>query len=452
MTAIKTQLDLNAIQGTVLRGYRLPYGSYLFLRVNDAAAARDWIASVTSMVTTAAPWNTKPDQTFNIAFSAAGLRALGLAPTAMAGFSAPFLAGMAARADILGDTAESSPKNWDDGLGTADIHVVVSLLASSSQALADHEKWLVSSLANGLTEVARQEVALLPSGTEHFGYADGFSQPAIEGVDTGPRTGVGAPAGHGAWRPIRAGEFVLGYPDEEGILADAPEPESLARNGSYMVVRKLRQNVVGFREMLERAAKVYPGSEEMLAAKLVGRWRDGTPLALSPMSAHPSLATDPLKNNTFDYSDDQQGYRCPVGAHIRRANPRLSMPFDGKLVNRHRLVRRGLPYGPPLPEGAPDDGVERGVLFVCFQADLERQFEFIQSQWLNDGNAFGLGTDKDPMLGNNDGTGKHTIHGAPPSFVGSLPRLITTAGGEYFFAPGINGLRYLARPTNVRPE
>jgi hypothetical protein len=120
------------------------------------------------------------------------------------------------------------------------------------------------------------------------------------------------------------------------------------------------------------------------------------------------------------------------------------MPFNGALVNRHRLVRRGLPYGPPLPEGAADDGVDRGVLFVCFQSDLERQFEFIQSQWLNDGNAFGLGTDKDPLLGDNDGTGKFTVFGEPPVFVAQVPRLVTTSGGEYLFAPGINGLHHLA--------
>jgi deferrochelatase/peroxidase EfeB len=121
------------------------------------------------------------------------------------------------------------------------------------------------------------------------------------------------------------------------------------------------------------------------------------------------------------------------------------MPFDGKLVNRHRLVRRGLPYGPALPDGAAEDGVDRGVVFACFQADLQRQFEFIQSQWLNDGNAFGLGTDKDPLLGDQDGTGKFTIHGKPPVFLAPLSRLVTTAGGEYFFAPGINGLAYLSQ-------
>jgi len=292
--------------------------------------------------------------------------------------------------------------------------------------------------------VSRQEGATLPGGVEHFGFTDGFSQPDIEGLESGPRTGQGALTGKDQWRPVRAGEFVLGYADEEGVLPHAPQPDELARNGSYFVYRKLRQDVAGFRRMLAGAASVYPGGEEMLAAKLVGRWRDGTPLDLSPDHPDPDIVADPERNNAFSYEDDARGFRCPIGAHIRRANPRASLPFEGKLVNRHRLVRRGVPYGPVLPPGAPDDGADRGVIFSCFQADIERQFEFIQSQWLNDGNAFGLGDDKDALLGDHDGTGKMTIHGAPPTFVHPLVRSVSVTGGEYFFVPGINGLLYLS--------
>jgi Dyp-type peroxidase family len=437
-------LDRAAIQGIVLRGYRMPFGCYLYLKVTGAAQGRDWVARVTDHVTTAAPWDTKPANALNIAFTAAGLRALGVPEAAVASFSTPFVQGMAARADELGDREASAPRHWQDGLGGPDVHILVMLSAGTAKALARHEGWLIGTLGRSLTVTGRQEIAALPSGTEHFGYADGFSQPDIEGAEAGPRTGLGAPAGDGTWRPIRAGEFVLGYPDEEGVLPVAPVPDDLARNGSYLAVRKLRQDVVGFRNLLKLAAVALPGGDDLLAAKLVGRWRDGTPLETSPDRPDPALAADPDRNNTFDYADDGPGYRCPVGAHIRRANPRLSLPFDGKLVNRHRLIRRGLPYGPLLPEGAADDGIERGILFASFQADLERQFEFVQSQWINDGNAFGLGADKDPLLGDNDGTGKFTINGAPPAFMSSLPRLVTTAGGEYFFAPGINGLRYLS--------
>jgi hypothetical protein len=137
--------------------------------------------------------------------------------------------------------------------------------------------------------------------------------------------------------------------------------------------------------------------------------------------------------------------RCPVGAHIRRANPRLGMPFEGKLVNRHRVIRRGIPYGDPLPAGAEDDRADRGVVFMCLQANIQRQFEFVQSQWMNDGNAFRLGDDQDALLGVHDAPlSKMTVQGEPPHFVGPLSRVVTVRGGDYFFVPGINGLHFIA--------
>jgi Dyp-type peroxidase family len=301
--------------------------------------------------------------------------------------------------------------------------------------------------ANGGLTVVHEDVgAALPGGVEHFGYADGFAQPSIEGSTIVPTPGQGAPSGKGDWRPIRAGEFILGYPDEEGALPAAPPPVELSINGSYMVYRKLRQDVAAFRQRLAESAALYPGGEELLAAKIIGRWRDGTPVALSPASADPALAADGQRNNAFDYGNDPDGLRCPIGAHVRRANPRRSLPFDGKLVNRHRLIRRGIPYGPALAPGAPDDGQERGVIFACLQASITRQFEFVQSQWLNAGNTFGLGEDQDLMLGPQDGTPptKMTVPGSPPFFVGPLSRVVTVRGGEYFFVPGINGLRFIA--------
>jgi Dyp-type peroxidase family len=438
-------LEVDDIQGVVLRGYRMAVGSYVFLHIDDAAAGRRWIRGITGEVTTAAPWDSKPDSAVNVAFTASGLRALGVPDTIIGTFSTPFQQGMASRAALLGDWGTSAPEHWAGGLGGPGVHVLVWLSALTPEYLADRVRWLDGTLAGGgLTVVSRQDTAMLPGGREHFGYADGFSQPDIEGLETGPRTGQGALSGKARWRPVRAGEFVLGYPDEEGVRPDAPKPDSLARNGSYFVYRRLRQDVATFRAKLAEAARTYPGGEEMLAAKLVGRWRDGTPLDVSPDGPDPDIATDPTRNNAFSYVDDPDGYRCPIGAHIRRANPRESLPFDGKLVNRHRLVRRGLPYGPPLPPGAPDDGVDRGVIFSCFQADIARQFEFIQSQWLNDGNAFGLGEDKDTLVGDHRGGGKMTVHGQPPAFVHPLVRTVTVTGGEYFFAPGLGGLRYLA--------
>jgi Dyp-type peroxidase family len=437
-------LDVDAIQGIVLRGYRMPVASHLFLRFGTPAAARDWIATMIGQVTTAAPWETKPQSTVNVAFTAAGLRALGLPEQILGTFSVPFTTGMAARSDLLGDWGASAPDSWTGGVGTDQVHALVWLQALTPALLDERIAWVQGSLRDrGVTVVSRQDAAMLPGTVEHFGYADGFSQPDIEGVEPAPRTRQGALAGHD-WRAVRTGEFLLGYPDEEGVLPAAPQPDDLARNGSYLVYRKLRQDVAAFRRQLADAAHGFDGGEAKLAAKLVGRWRDGTPLDLSPEHPDQALAADPERNNAFTFADDPDGYRCPMGAHVRRVNPRLSLPFDGKLVNRHRLVRRGMPYGPPLPPGTGDDGVDRGVLFLCFQADIERQFEFIQSQWLNDGNPFGLGADKDVLLGDHDGTGKATINGAPPFFLSALTRVVTAAAGEYLFMPGVNGLDYLA--------
>jgi Dyp-type peroxidase family len=442
-----TTLDLARIQGFVVRGYRLPFARYLFLRVDDVARAAAWIAQTTPEVLTAAPWDDKPDSGINVAFSYWGLRALQLPDASLAGFPEEFRQGMAARASLLGDYGDSDPSTWEGGLGSPDIHAVVMISAKDREAMDAHDARVRAGIeANGGISVVHEDVGTaLPGGVEHFGYSDGFAQPSIEGSTIAPTPGQGAPSGNGDWRPIRAGEFILGYPDEEGVLPAAPAPVELSINGSYMVYRKLRQDVAAFRRRLAESAALYPGGEELLAAKLVGRWRDGTPLALSPAAGDAALAADGQRNNAFDYGDDPDGLRCPIGAHVRRANPRRSLPFDGQLVNRHRMIRRGIPYGPPLPPEAPDDGQDRGVIFACLQASIARQFEFVQSQWLNAGNTFGLGEDQDVMLGPQDGhpPNKMTVPGSPPFFVGPLSRVVTVRGGEYFFVPGINGLRFI---------
>src|SRR5262249_33925694 len=157
-------------------------------------------------------------------------------------------------------------------------------------------------------------------------------------------------------------------------------------------------------------------------------WRDGTPLALSPDAPDPALADDPARINDFSFAGDDDGVRCPLGAHIRRANPRDAKGFfEGRLSNRHRIIRRGRSYGPPLPADATaDDGQERGLVFVCFNTSIERQFETIQALWVDDGDPFGLGPDKDPLIGcPADGEGKITIQGRPPFFLRPQPRFVT---------------------------
>jgi Dyp-type peroxidase family len=298
----------------------------------------------------------------------------------------------------------------------------------------------------GATVVGSQLGAALEGGTEHFGYADGFAQPSIEGSGFEPDPGAGAPAKDG-WRPIKPGELLLGYRDEQDATTPAPPPDDFGINGSFLVYRKLYQDVATWRRVLRDAAAEYPGGEELLAAKIVGRWRDGTPLDVSPDRPDPAIVADRSRNNAFDYADDPDGLRCPIGAHVRRMNPRRSLPFDGKLVNRHRIMRRGITYGERLPEGAEDDGQDRGVIFMCLQASLARGFEFVQSQWANGGNAFRLAEDQDVILGPHDteGPAKMTVPGRPPFFLGPLSRVVTTRGGEYYFTPGVNGLRHLAQ-------
>lgn len=443
-----TTLDLNRIQGFVVRGYRLALMRYLFLRIDDPSGAAKWISEITGEVLTAAPWSEKPASGLNIAFSYAGLVALGMPSQTLASFPEEFREGMAVRASLLGDDGPSAPANWEAPFGTAEAHVLVMIAAAHPEALDAHDQRIRASLgrAGGLSVVHDEIGRFMPDFREHFGYADGFAQPDIEGAGLPSQPGDGAPLSGGHWRPIRAGEFILGYPDEENVLPVAPTPAQLATNGTFLVYRKLHQDVAGFRTQLAHAGELYPGGEELLAAKIVGRWRDGTPIDLSPEHPDPAIVADGDRNNAFSYSTDSDGLRCPVGAHIRRANPRDSLPFEGKLVNRHRLIRRGIPYGDRLPEGAADDGKDRGVLFMCLQASIARQFEFIQGQWLNGGNAFTLGEDQDVLVGAQDVDGPHkmTVPGNPPFFVGPLQRVVTVRGGEYFFVPGVNGLEFLA--------
>jgi Dyp-type peroxidase family len=290
-----------------------------------------------------------------------------------------------------------------------------------------------------------QRAEALMAGRDHFGFFDGISQPALQGSGVAPRPGDGQPDGNGGWRQVATGEVLLGYRDEDGTLPAAPGPP-FEKNGTYVVYRKLAMDVAAFRRYVAEQGERYPGGARLLAAKIVGRWPDGTPLAVSPDRPDAKLSSDSARINDFGYSGDPAGVRCPLGAHIRRTNPRDAKGFfDGRLSNRHRIVRRGRAYGRPLPAGMEDDGADRGLVFVCFQADIWRQFETIQSLWVDDGDPFGLGRDKDFLIGEPHGTdGKMTIQGNPPFFLKPQPRFVTTRGGEYLFQPSMSALRRLS--------
>jgi Dyp-type peroxidase family len=443
------------IQGNFFRGYTHPLGVFRFLEVTDPARARDWLTRLLPMVTTEEPWATKPTATLNLMFTWRGLDALGLPEAILTAFPEEFQQGMAMRAKLLGDTGKDAPEHWTEDFGTGRIHIVASVYALDEAALRERFEQLdgVAAQTGGVEIICQQTANRLvregPDGRkhypEHFGYTDGLGQPGFKGVPMKSAPGAGSAEADGTWRQLALGEFLLGHENEDGEIASSGLPEAVLRDGTYVVYRKLQQDVAGFRRFLREQGARYHGGEELLAAKIVGRWRDGTPLALSPHTSSPEIAWDDRRNNDFRYADDPNGFRCPIGAHIRRANPRDALPFGASMVNSHRLIRRGIPYGPAFPEGQlEDDGVERGFLFIAYQTNLARQFEFVQALWLNDGNKFRIGDDLDPLVGQGAGSGKMTVPGYPPHFVSPLPSFLKTRGGEYLLRPGVTGLQYLA--------
>jgi deferrochelatase/peroxidase EfeB len=209
-----------------------------------------------------------------------------------------------------------------------------------------------------------------------------------------------------------------------------------------MAYRRLQQHVGAFRAFLRQHGGPTAEDQEWLAAKLMGRWRSGAPLVLAPEKDDSAIAGDPQRSNNFNYAKmDPQGYAVPLGAHIRRMNPRDTAVN----VRRRRMIRRGATYGPALPEGAAEDGVERGIAAFVICASLVRQFEFAQNVWINDPNFHELGNEHDPMIGTQDGTFDFTIPKRPiRKKIKGLPAFTTVKGGGYFFVPGIKALRYLA--------
>jgi Dyp-type peroxidase family len=391
-----------------------------------------------SVVASAAgPTSPLGDTWVSVAVTFEGFRALGVPQESLESFSPEFQGGMAARASLLGDTGESSPENWESPLGTSDVHVVVTAVSPDAQHL---ESALESARKTyqdlpGITAIWRQNCQALPTEKEAFGFRDGISHPAVEGSIAGSNPKE---------RPLKAGEFVLGYVDEAGVLPRMPLPDILGRNGSYVAFRKLHQRVALFRRYLKMNSSS-DTDEELLAAKMMGRWRSGAPLALCPLHDDLELGADSQRNNKFLYeADDPIGYKTPAGSHIRRANPRDASVAG--IARIHRMIRRGTSYGPMLPEGVlEDDGADRGLMFAFIGANLGRQFEFVQSEWLNNGGFIGSGGTKDPITGANEGDGAFAIPQRPMrKRLHGLPRFVVTRGGEYCFLPGLRALQWLA--------
>jgi Dyp-type peroxidase family len=455
-----SELNTADIQGFVLRGYRFPFARYLLLELLEEAKARAFLDRILPAITTGELWDdTKPLIATNIALTQAGLRQLGVPEGSMLTFPQEFLEGMKARHLILGDVGRNDPAHWDPVWQTGAVHVWLGVNAQTAEALQDHcallESWMNET--GGARVVYAQEAgSLVRDGkfvsSEHFGFRDGFGNPDFHGAEReNAKPGQGKLTKEGKWEPIATGEFILEYPDEQLELPPAPLPHLLAKNGTFMVYRKLHQNVASWREYLTRVGALYPGGPEKLAAKFAGRWRDGTPLALSPDKPDPALADDDCRNTDFTFADDPTGSRCPMGAHLRRVNPRSSFGFHGQLTDRRRIIRRGLPYGEWTPEDEPvSDTDEKGVIFMALNASLFRQFEFVQQQWIDYGNDNHLGNDRDALVGNSSGTGRFMIQGVaddpqnPPFLCTALPNFVETKGGDYFFMPSMTALRLLA--------
>ncbi|MCY1078544.1 Dyp-type peroxidase [Archangium lansingense] len=435
-----TPLELDDIQSGTLRPRPSPYAAtYILLRIDDREAGRELMRRLSTAVASASnPRSPASDTWLSVALTFHGLKALGVPQASLDSFAWEFRQGMAARARALGDTGESSPENWEKPLGTPDVHVVLVAVAPDTQpletALARARQALEE--LDGVEAIWRQDCHALPTEREPFGFRDGISHPAI--------AGSGIPGTNSREEPLKAGEFVLGYRDEMGGFPPLPQPEVLGRNGTYVAFRKLHQRVAAFRQYL-KAHSSSPEDEELLAAKLMGRWRSGAPLALCPFHDAPELGADPRRNNDFLYRrEDPTGYVTPPGSHIRRANPRDASVAG--VVRLHRMIRRGTAYGPLLPEGViEDDGADRGLMFAFLGTHLGRQFEFVQSEWVNSGDFLGLGNVMDPVAGANDGAGTFSIPRRPiPRRLQGLPRFVVTRGGEYGFMPGLRALRWLA--------
>jgi deferrochelatase/peroxidase EfeB len=498
-------LDAKDVQGLVRFGYGgLKEACYLLLRIRDGAAARAWCA--TAPVATAEFQEKPPDVALQVAFTSNGLRALGLSSQVLSGFSAEFQVGMAAedsRSRRLGDISQNAPTRWAWGRPGNEPDVLVILFAKTG-LLSDWK----SQVENSSFYAAFETLHCLPTanldGYEPFGFKDGISQPQIDwsrqrttSKDELTYTNI-----------VALGEFLLGYPNEYGKYTDRPllnpsergagdllpaeeypGKKDLGRNGTYLVMRQLEQDVRGFWRFLDGASKSNETERLRLGEAMVGRTTEGKPLVPLSSNVIPGIeenAEDSLNN--FTYDSDTNGIRCPLGAHIRRANPRNvdipgrpswfvsrglrmvgfgSKSFRADLMAStrfHRMLRRGREYGPgltihdalqPKPEGDPT----RGIHFLCLNANISRQFEFVQNAWLMSTKFNGLSEESDPLIGNRAAvgecpyTGNFSLprDGSPPQVLTGLPQFITVRGGAYFFLPSLRALRYFGKsPTESR--
>jgi Dyp-type peroxidase family len=474
-------LELDQVQGNIVAGFNKDWTSYLFLALPDEPSrARTWLAGLVGQVATAQEVKQFNDlfrairrrrgqregaveaAWMNLAFTHDGLAKLGVGNSQLRRFPQEFREGMRKRSGTIGDVGDNHPDRWPNGLGTRTIHALMILAADSLEDLNRETLYFVRDAASsGVSLVFQQDGMTRPDapGHEHFGYRDGISQPGVRGL-----TASSYPAGSDDRDPpqdvVAAGEFVLGYPRERpwdgGEDPLSPEPE-WTRNGSYLVFRRLRQDVKGFQDFVAAEAAKRNMSPDLFEAKLLGRYRSGAPLlgagnaALDPGTTD-SGALDKDRINAFGYAADPQGREVPRAAHIRKTYPRDQPASSKELAERPRILRRGIPFGqsfrdghpPHSPFGAdppfPDD---RGLCFVSYQRSIRDQFERIQCTWVNQEAVPEAGDGVDPIASQAAGQRWIRILGAGTDPL-PLPSWVTTTGGEYFFSPSISTLAWLA--------
>ncbi|MBV8762607.1 MAG: Dyp-type peroxidase [Deltaproteobacteria bacterium] len=451
------EADLADIQGMVYSGFAdHPYAAYVFARLGtNPKLSRAWLASVRTRVTSAARETYQPHGRVQVALAPGGLRALGVPDLVIDDLPQEAKLGMHERTRTLGDPPAST---WELGNEDTPLDVLVIIFArdeATRDQMIDRER---SALETAGAHVYPAELSQDLGGREHFGFADGLSQPHLPGPHREPRNGGTA---------VATGEILLGYKNAYNALPHAPHwgDIDVGRNGTYLVFRKLAQDVAGFwgwldkhaRDLAPRDPAAAADLRELLAAKLVGRWRSGAPLTLTPDRDDPGFATPEMRNNFEFLPTDADGMRCPITSHVRRANPRDarggSAQDSDDVVSRHRILRRGRSYGAPLDDAAAragrDDGKPRGLYFISLQASIARGFEFIQQTWLSAPGFHGLHAEPDPIMGNGDGSSHATIPAQPLRLrLRNVPRVVTVRGGGYFFLPSLTALeRFSAEPT-----
>lgn len=508
-------LDLADIQGNILQDFvsGYPAARFVFLNVKDAAAGRDFIYAYRARVTTALRWDhsdayagpiqaERPKVAINLGLTFMGMLALKLPTRTLQGLPPEFIDGMRARAEILGGEEERAGQAKWDGAWNEEIHILIGLNALldpvTGEAVPelDQETQYLRQLCethniriigghgpageewqDAKAILEQNKATYKPVPREHFGFIDGISNPVFEGQFGDPHADAMMAVGQGKllpiggnvepenrWAPLATGEFLLGHPDEAQEIPGCAGPVSLMRNGTFLVYRKLHENVGSFDAFIKKQAEGYARINGLtvdeacliLKAKLTGRWPDAVPTAVAPTIAewkafnqkHAGEGRD-TPYVDFTYADDLNGVKCPITSHMRRTNPRDS--FDNTssvLINRRRILRRGIPYGATTGQ----DGDEHGIIFLGICASLSRQFEFIQQQWINYGLDANAGNDTCPLVGNRSGDAKFVLavdpeSGQAPFIWSGIPKFVEMRGGEYFFLPSLTALRMIGMGT-----